>query len=401
MAAYSCDEQKPSCANCVKQGADCEYRAPTSREASHTSPLPDGTPTLTSSDADSARTGVGAGTISEQQLLSESGPAPVNDNLARTDLTLNIPQLRLLQGSKLTALRSHYTTVTAKTLAAHTDAEDVYKITLPELAFSHPYLLHAILSLSALHLSRLARADSEAQSYLSQAEQYRSAALHGFQTTVHGIDDSNFKAVLLFTGILFPHACATWIALTNDLSFAFSNIISNLILTRRMRFMVTDFYTKMQESELARVVPLDVKNIDWYSATRPATTELVQLRKFAQIMHHVYPPDIIDAYSSACNLLERIFDAAAASPTPPSDGLLKTWIHLVSERYIELLAEKQPGSLIIFAHFAVLMHRAAECYWYMQGVAEQILRVAEYLVPVEWRTWLEWPREQIGLGEKE
>lgn len=250
-------------------------------------------------------------------------------------------------------------------------------------------------------MSRLAREGSEAQSYLSQAEQYRSAALHDFQATVHDIDDSNYKAILLFTGTLFPHACVACVTSTNDLSFTFSSLVSHLILTRRTRSMVASVYTQMQESELARVIPPDVKNIDWYSAPRPDTTELVQLRKFAQVIHHLYPPDIIDAYSSACDLLELVFHVAASSPTPPSDALLKIWIHFVSERYIELLAERQPGSLVIFAHFAVLMHKAAECYWYMEGVAEQILRLTEYLMPVEWRTWLEWPKEQVGLKGNE
>jgi hypothetical protein len=291
-------------------------------------------------------------------------------------------------------------TVTAKTLAAHTDAEDVFKTTLIETAFDHPYLLQATLSLSALHMSRLAQPD-KAQEYLHQAERYREAALNGFQTTVRDIDQSNYKAVLLFTGTLFPHACITSIAASNDLDYTFESVISNLVLTRGMRPMVASFYEQMKESELGRMIPDDVKNIDWHTKEQPVDTELVSLRRFSQVVvHHVYPPDIVDAYGYACHLLELIFQVAADSSRPPSDALLKIWIHLVSERYIELLSEKQPGSLIIFAHFAVLMDRAAEHYWYMEGVAEQILRVADHLVPSEWDTWLQWPREQI-LGRLE
>ena len=159
--------------------------------------------------------------------------------------------------------------------------------------------------------------------------------------------------------------------------------------------MVTGVYEQMKESELGRVIPDDVKNINWQTEEQPPNTELVQLRKFSEVVHHVYPPDIVDAYGYACHILELVFQVAEKSMKPPSDALLKIWIHLVSDRYIELLSERQPGSLIIFAHFAVIMHRAAENYWYLEGVAEQILLIADHMVPSEWKSWLQWPKEQI------
>lgn len=235
----------------------------------------------------------------------------------------------------------------------------------------------------------------EAQEYLIQADRYRDAALDGFHTTVRNIDESNFKAVLLFAGTLFPHACITSIAASSDLNYAFESVVSNLLVTRGVRPMVVGFYTQMKVSELGRVIPEDVKNIDFNQREPPLDTELVQLRKFAELIHQLYPPDIVDAYSHACHLLEIIFQVAAESPRSPSDALLKTWIHLVPERYIELLSEKQPGSLIIFSHFAVIVNRAAEHYWYLEGFAEQIVRLADHFVPSEWKSWLQWPKEQI------
>jgi hypothetical protein len=124
---------------------------------------------------------------------------------------------------------------------------------------------------------------------------------------------------------------------------------------------------------------------------------LVQLRKFSEVVHHLYPPDIVDAYGYAIHILELMFAVAAASPKQPSDALLKIWIHFVSDRYVELLSERQPGSLIILAHYAVLLHRSNQ-YWYLEGVAEQLLNIANTFVPTEWKSWLEWPKAQIGGG---
>ncbi|RMZ70815.1 RTA1 like [Pyrenophora seminiperda CCB06] len=345
-----CDEQRPNCGNCVKHGtaSTCEYRPSRSREASMASPLPTSTSTFTPSSTD------GTGNIHDQQPLPEFGPLLTNGASATTELTLNISQMRLLH---------HWMTVTAKSLAVHTDAEDVFADTFIQISFSNPYLLQAALSLSALHMSRL-RGSDEAQEYSHQAEKYREAALYSFQTTVRDIDESNYKAVLLFASTLFPHGCAASLSAGDDLELAFSTIVSNI-------------------------------DIDWQTEEQPPNTELVRLRKFSEIVHHVYPPDIVDAYGYACHVLELVFQVAASSPKPPSDALLKIWIHLISDRYVELLSEKQPGSLIIFAHFAVVVDRAAKHYWYMDGVAEQILRFADHMVPSEWKSWLEWPREQI------
>jgi hypothetical protein len=286
-------------------------------------------------------------------------------------------------------------TVTAKSLAADTNAVDVLADTMVQISFNHTYLLQSILALSALHMSRLVDSHEKSE-YFSQADKYHEAALDNFQATVSDIDETNWKAVLLFANTLFPHACAATIAV-DDLDHAFNTVLSNLLLTRRVRPMVSRFYIQMRNSELRHMIPDDVANVSWNTEEQPANTELVQLRKFSEVVHHVYPPDIVDAYGYAIHLLELMFKVAEESPKPPSDALLKIFIHLVSDRYVELLSERQPGSLIIFAHYAVIMHRA-EHYWYLEGVAEQVLRMADYMVPGEWKSWLNWPKQQIRGG---
>lgn len=155
----------------------------------------------------------------------------------------------------------------------------------------------------------------------------------------------------------------------------------------------------MQASVLERLIPNDVKGIDWLTREPPIDTELVQLRKFAEAIHHLYPSDIVDAYGYAIHILVLAFESAEKSPEPPSDALLKIWIHFVSDRYVELLSERQPGSLIIYAHYAVLIQRSCVRYWYLKGMSDQILRVAEALVPNEWSGWLDWPKQQLR-GER-
>ncbi|KAH6644561.1 hypothetical protein C7974DRAFT_408233 [Boeremia exigua] len=366
-----CDEQQPDCANCVKQGTSCEYRPSKSREGSTGSPLPVPATYTPSS--------------------TEGGvfdPALPNLSFTPTqDLTvLNLPQLRLLH---------HYTTVTALTLGADSEAHEVYATAVPQTAFEYPFLLHVLLALAALHLGRISGPGLDNLEYALLGGRHYDAALVNFQTTVRDIDESNFKGVLIFAAILFPYSCASSVDPSHNVDHAFNSLLTNFTVTRKVRPMVSSFYNIMKASILGKLIPKDVQGVDWLTQEPPENTELVQLCKFAEVVHQLYPPDIVDAYGYAIHILVLTFAAAEKSHEPPSDALLKIWIHFVSDRYVELLAERQPGSLIIYAHYAVLLQKSSVRYWYLAGVAEQILRVAEALVPSEWSGWLEWPKEQL------
>ena len=304
--------------------------------------------------------------------------------------TLNVLQMRLLH---------HYTTVTAQTLGASPDAQAVYATVIPQTAFEYPFLLHVMLALAALHLSRLQEFSPEAVEYALIGGRHHEAALTNFQATVRDIDETNFQGVLMFAAFLFPYSCASSIEPDHDVDHAYETLLSNFSLTRRMRPMVASFYGAMKASVMERIIPEDVKGIDWATQKPPIETELVQLQKFAKALHHLYPQYIVDAYGYAIHVLTLTFAAAEKSHNPPSDALLKIWIHFVTDRYVELLSERQPGSLIIYAHYAVLLQRGSNQYWYLAGVPEQILRVAEALVPSEWSGWLDWPKEQLRGGQ--
>jgi hypothetical protein len=196
-------------------------------------------------------------------------------------MSLNITQLRLMH---------HYTTVTAKTLAHDADSERVFTTNLVQTAFGYPFLLHAVLALGALHLSRIEDLHGLTHAeYRWLAEKHHDAALSDFRATVRDIDHTNWKAVLLFAGALFPYSCTASASACNDLELEFGNFLSNLALTRRVRPMVSGFYSEMLRSELAHMIPNDVRGIDWETKEAPADTEYVSLRHFLCAFGIIHP----------------------------------------------------------------------------------------------------------------
>ncbi|KAF2657601.1 hypothetical protein K491DRAFT_714261 [Lophiostoma macrostomum CBS 122681] len=348
-----CDETKPNCVHCQKYDQICAYPVRKTQRSPNDSP---------------------------DQIITtpssvEGPPSQPHDHV------LNIDHLRLLH---------HFTTVTAKTLTADPEDQDVHHTHAIKLAFDFPFLLEGVLALAALHLSRLE--PSFREKYLAQAQKHHAAALSQFRSDITDLDASNFEAVFYFAATLDPYSFALSVNDRDSPVNLLDNMIHNFALTRRVRPMVSQYYPWVQGSELHRIVPKDVQGIDLKHP--PSETELSKLRRFSEVTQHIYPADINEAYGNAIQTLEVIFDIAKWSPKPPSDSLVKIWIYFITPRFLELLSERQPGALVIFAHYAVLFKRSPH-YWFFDGLAERILGIATALVPIEWSAWLNWPKEQI------
>ena len=309
---------------------------------------------------------------------------PNLDQSESRDLIADISNLRLLH---------HFTTVTSKTLSHEPAVEDMFSSYIPKMAFDNVYLLHALLSLAALHISR--SEPEHRNDHLLQARRHHQIALTQFRSEVKSLPESNFPAIAVFHAFIFPYSCA--ISTSSDgVEDAFESIVSALVLTRMIGplMQASGMYEHMRQSEIGRLMPKDVYSVDWNKAEAPVNTELIQLRKFSEVFHHIYPPDIIEAYKEAIRLLELLFEVTRNLQKPPSDSLLRIWIHFVPARFVELLSEKQPGALIIFAHYGVVLGKGRH-YWFLEGLDELILAVADAFVPMESKNWLEWPKEQI------
>ncbi|KAH7024654.1 uncharacterized protein B0I36DRAFT_434317 [Microdochium trichocladiopsis] len=99
-------------------------------------------------------------------------------------------------------------------------------------------------------------------------------------------------------------------------------------------------------------------------------------------------------------LLKEYRDAATDDGSRPrSQRYLSATQHFLVRsppQYRELLAQRRPEALVIFAYYAVLMHRAGD-YWGIGSLAGGVLVTGiEGYLGGFWRRWLEWPVAQVG-----
>ncbi len=67
----------------------------------------------------------------------------------------------------------------------------------------------------------------------------------------------------------------------------------------------------------------------------------------------------------------------------------------MDDGFIEMLDQRSPPALVIFAHFVVLLKYLGSCWW-MQGWSTHLLQEIWSLLDQEHRVWIRWPIEEIG-----
>jgi hypothetical protein len=75
-----------------------------------------------------------------------------------------------------------------------------------------------------------------------------------------------------------------------------------------------------------------------------------------------------------------------------------SWPARISQEYLDLLKDRDPGALILLAHFCILLE-PLEGTWYISGFRKRLLSRIYKKLDQEWRQWLQWPLEEIGLQE--
>jgi hypothetical protein len=95
---------------------------------------------------------------------------------------------------------------THHTLSRKEHTDTIWCNIVPKEALSHPFLMHSILALSALHLSRTGPRQSRRALYLNLAVAHQSQALALFCEILRDINKHNARAVFAFAEIVVVYA---------------------------------------------------------------------------------------------------------------------------------------------------------------------------------------------------
>ncbi|KAH8667825.1 hypothetical protein BGZ61DRAFT_558300 [Ilyonectria robusta] len=393
-----CDEEKPSCANCVRFGIPCSF-VPQDLSAHGLvgdngvpPPAPRRGPGRPRKDwATLARPLLQA---MEKFEISRVSPTPVE----RVPCSLNVTDAELLL---------HYTAQTAPTLAGSDDPKSEIALfwarNVPRMGLSYHFVFHFAYSLAGYHLAYSQPANSDSQvRYRSIARRYAEMGLSELNKGHPTINESNCGALYVAAMLMCYCAVADGPMGPNDLLVCNAGDgaapfwlprIQGVRLIRQMIEPAT-LFTGLTEplgrpggNDLGQM-PMHLHDgaihLDWVEP-------LDKLRMW--IASHDSPDTVI--YIQALASLSTVYEAnygnsRGTREASPSDYHALGWLYRLQDVFVARVQRKEPNALLVLAHYTPMLMSLKTC-WFFDGWAIHLLTSIREMLSPDLTSWLKWP----------
>jgi hypothetical protein len=71
------------------------------------------------------------------------------------------------------------------------------------------------------------------------------------------------------------------------------------------------------------------------------------------------------------------------------------WLYRCTDDFTDLLQKHHPAALAVLAHACLALNDLSS-YWYMEGWVTHILAGVWERLPQKYKSWIQWPIQQIG-----
>jgi hypothetical protein len=311
-------------------------------------------------------------------------PVPLSEPESRISLSL-----RLLH---------HYLTNTSGTLSLAGDprVRRMWDITVPEMAFQHKPLLYTLFAVSALHCSK------------SMPKEHESWNVHQFYLDLALLQHKNALAEL--AGPNFESICMTTVLISIYTLALRSNIRTGpyelpmlwLSMSRGIRTVLSQVYDRLTMPG-GRLLPLLRAKPVIEDLPDESQVENNAGRTFSYLLHcHIDTEYIdqvsMDAYKRSVSYLDVMYLALRNHESEfETRKRLCVFPPIMTERFLQLVRQRQPRALVILACLFALV-RGADNVWWLHGIPEQEVRGINTIIPAEWRWTMKWPLDVIESG---
>ncbi|KAF3037670.1 hypothetical protein E8E12_007114 [Didymella heteroderae] len=305
------------------------------------------------------------------------------------------------------ALLHHWITVAGHSILETYDLGHYWHSVIPSIGFEHQYVIHSILSLSALHIAHTRPPNREGLLHISS--EHRSKALDGFTEDLQHVSIANSTALFANTTLTFFYAFASFSRSFEDEGSDSNARISQVLgkewisLVRGTAAVLELVYIHVREGplrsflELRKFTELDLTE---YIHGSDLGARLQDFKRIWSTDEHA------EVYNETLDLLLRCnawmeqFDLMT-DEAQSAFGYNRVcsgpfiWLICTPEKYIVLHQQRQPPALIIFAYYGVLLHRL-DNYWWAEGCGRSIVNAADACLGPYWSGLLFWPKQIVG-----
>ncbi|KAF2680915.1 hypothetical protein K458DRAFT_434162 [Lentithecium fluviatile CBS 122367] len=346
-----CDESKPSCLRCGRLRLQCSFHclAPTKPERP-------------------------AASITPSIILSDS--------------SLELTHLELLH---------HYTSQTCLDMgSADMRAArnmQIWQVEIPRLAFAHPFVMHGIFAISAVHLITLQ--PNRRLELTRRAVEAEQAALPSYRQLVASNDPKSIHAIFAFASFVAPYLLAQ----SHLMGVPNGRIPDRddehphwFLVLRGVVCLLVKNWSELSQGPLKSLV----RHIDPVDCDR--NPEDAHYTKLYRMLEPTLSSTAGDREAlSHCRLALDELRKIAAYPFSPRNTLdamessyaPMVWPGVVSDRFINLVYERKPEALVILAHFCALLKKLNSC-WYLRGVGISLLGAIGAELGGLWESRIAW-----------
>lgn len=321
-------------------------------------------------------------------------------------------------------LLHHYTTILYKSLAGNRK-HTVWRVDMPQVALSFPFLLSGILAFSALHLSTLVPQRMRQLQNYAIAQQ--SAALPLFRQSMSNRNEETIHAIFAFAGYVIYYVMAAPPILHNGKYVDRSRIPSrddeHPHWFQTMRGMMALLATHRQALAEGPFAPLIGGASGPYYTSGPEDPDHDQLTK----LEEMFPPSsplastLLSSAPTFClspsspllsqeqrndelcrEALKELRRVSAVHQSPNRVVFYGQSIHVwpgsISQDFVELIYDRHPKALILLAHYCVQLKRN-DHVWYLKGLGAGLLNNIRQALGEEWWPWIQWAIEQPSISQ--
>lgn len=280
-------------------------------------------------------------------------------------------------------------------------------LALVEIALQHSFLMHEILSLSALYLAQN-KLDGAAH-YTLASTAHHDLALSLFQPAIATLSRSNSDACFAFSILLIIHTYALeTAALTRNISLS-SQIpqesepmhIKWVRMHRGNRAVYAAISPWLADGVFANFHPWQ----ELIKISTPKPLSLLEQQRLNALgetwAHSSHSESVKGALDAALNELRSVSSLTHTSQSSMRHVAALSWISLVPEDFMRLVESRVPEAMLILASYATVLKRI-DYMWWCKGTGEALLSVVMDILRGEcegkWEEHLRWPVEEV-FGE--
>lgn len=385
-----CDEAKPTCQKCKVHGVSCSFAGQIhavqqngDRETSH---------------SDASESLPAQQTRASTSQFAHQAPQPVRPIAPPPNLGYSSPGLCVLD----LELLHHYTTSTCYTLSRAPAVQAIWRDEAPRVGFTAPFVLHAILAISALHLAKSNPA--RRAECVAWGQMHHEAAVRTVVPVLPSLAADNCVAVFLFASLTCIYSCAKPHGEDDFLVlFERGHISAWVRLFRGNKAIISCAENDLRMGTLR---PMFV-NGGYLASSRREGQALEQGRPYVWELRQMIREHPLENFHRQIYMdtLDELSRTLAVVMKPGEQRRLETadvfaWLLEASDEYLNLLREESPIALIIFAYFCVSL-RQIEWMWWMEGLSERLMSELCSVLDEKYWGWLRWPQDQICHSHSE